>query len=309
MGIVAGNEEAVRHGAVIVGKAHSESLPHTVEGIRKEGRSSALLCLAAHLLIVEQTVNRHCGVVLFGGNEGFQRAESALQIVKARRGDKSVPLYALLRVVNNDVGGENVLLADACRRRKAGAQTAFSVGIKRKHIHRRVVAHIVVGFAVHVNSNVRNDGAGLLKVNKPHGNALFRLYHNSACDGKRAVKPCGAKHSAVLFGGKAHIVLIRKLRVLLDFERRAVAVRSGHHKSGKIPLRHLERNYGGTVAGYIIAFAVLKIPFAAFAKGQKARFLKRFSGVFHRVERSGAVLYKIKKLFVHFEYSLLKRFI
>lgn len=102
-----------------------------------------------------------------------------------------------------------------------GAEAAlFAAHPYGQHIDGGIIAHAVVGVAVHVDGDVRDDGAGVLEIHELHRKLVALGDENTARHGKRPVEPRGAEHPAVFLHGETEIIPVRKLRVLLDLERR-----------------------------------------------------------------------------------------
>ena len=109
VGIVAGHQEAVGYMAAVGFPVRPAD---AAEHIIKKGRGRALLGLAAYLLVVKETIDRHTAALL-RRQKSSKSTESALQIVQPGGGNKSAPRLAPLGIVNEQVCGENILLCRA----------------------------------------------------------------------------------------------------------------------------------------------------------------------------------------------------
>ena len=168
VGIVAGQQKAAgRHGA----QCQTQPIADTLQRLRKEGGSRALLRLAAHLLIVKQTVDAGTAALL-RRQEALQRREGALQIVQSGRGDIVPPRHAGLGIIEKQVVGQQSVLRHSCRLGDPAAEAALFAAVQRLHVHGKVILHAVVGVPVHVDGHVGDQRCRLPQIHQTHGPAL-----------------------------------------------------------------------------------------------------------------------------------------
>lgn len=297
--VVAGDEKAARHETAVFAAVHAERGAQPRERVIKESGCRALLRLAADLFVIEDAADGN-GAALPGGEKRRQRGESALEIVQPRRGDVFPERDALLRIVKEKIAGDDGVLRNTGGLGDGGAEAAlFAAHPYGQHIDGGIVLHAVVGVAVHVDGDVRDDGAGVLEIHELHRKLVALGYENTARHGKRPVEPRGAEHPAVFLHGETEIIPVRKLRVLLDLERRAVAVRGGHHKARDLTGGDAKRDEGRAIPRDKILAAGNDLPALRLAKLGISGLAQHVRAVGAGVERRGTYGDIIKELFVH----------
>ena len=297
VGIVAGDQKAVRHQAAAVAAAGGAD---ALQGVRQEGGGGALLGLAADLLVVKEAVDRNAAAGN-GGEEGGQGRKGALEVVEPGGGDQAAPLDTRLGVVEEQVGGENVGGLHPGRGCGMGAEgTLLEAGaVEGRHIHGGVVGCALVGLAVHVDGHVGDDGAGLPQVTEAALNAALRPDEKPSGDGEGAVHPAGAEHPAVGLRPELDIAVSGDFRRLLELEAGAVAVGGGHHEAGEVPVGQAEGDQGGAVAGDIVARTGPELPVFAFGQRLIAGLLQQGGSVGHGLIGGRAGCNIRKQCFVH----------
>ena len=193
MGVVGGDEEAACHGGAVLLLRSAAGVVDAVQHVIEEGRGRALLGAAADLLVVKDAADRNAVGVLCR-EEALHAAERAFQIVELRRGEVFVlraEHRALFTQIEEQIVAENVVCIDA--RRLGGQLQEAALGVRAAEqgigVHIRQQLHAVVGGAVHVDGNTRDDEQVAVDVHELRDDLSALTDDEPSGCGKRTVEP------------------------------------------------------------------------------------------------------------------------
>ena len=200
------------------GKAVGEKLPVAVlgeaqrpgngaEGIGQEGRGCAKHGLRADLFVVEDPQHRN-GAALLGHEEALGAGKAAGQIVQPRRGEElpvPAPGKGLLAVIDEEVGGEDLVLPASGRCRHLGAEATLVLpqSVEGIEVPGKVELAAAAGLAVQVDGHAGNEHLPGTQVDEPRLNALGRAHQHPAGDAQGAIEPAAGEHAAVALAAQA----------------------------------------------------------------------------------------------------------
>ena len=155
---------------------------------------------------------------------------------------------------------QDLLRGHTRRLRHDRAQILCAAAEQRERVHICQQLHAVVRRAVHVDGDRRDDHEVPVDIRQPRLQLPVPLDDDPSRDGQRPVEPRVHQHPAVLFRVQHGAARAELFRVLLDLERRAVAVRGGQREARDPALRHAERQQRRIVPRHDIPPAGADVP-------------------------------------------------
>lgn len=165
--------------------------------LSRKVEAAPCFCTAAHFLIVENGADRNA-LAWNCPEETFHGGKSALKIVQAASRQElffQAPDGAFYAVIKEEICTQDILLLHAGVLSHQLHEFSFGGGLTydRKHILLNVVFVAAVGFAIHVNGQIRDHGKILIQVYQTGLNAILCADCDSSCNREGTVKPRGRK--------------------------------------------------------------------------------------------------------------------
>ena len=302
VGVVRRDHEAGRDTAVEV---PPERLADAPKRVRQKVRVGALLGGAAHLLVVKEAEQRGVSPGL-RREEALKAAEGALQVVQPGGGD-----VLLVRTeadagcagIEIEIGGDQILRPDT--RGFGGDGLHASRGLlaaeQGQHVDFDVVLSAVVGRAVHVNGQIRDQREIALNVDKPRDELSALAHRDPAGHGQRPVQPGSAEHGAVALHTQTGIYARGGgIGLAAQLEQRRVQVRGHHQKAGELALRHTEGDHARAVAADKVLSAGTELPSLGLAQLTVSGLVQTGDKIGTGVPGGGACVDKTQQLPIGF---------